>query len=239
MNTTTERKMVYTRPRKTIALHWFNAACWLVLTVSGMGIIRGDMRFMPYGYAEWMQNAFGGQFNLIVSHSVLGLIWSGVLVLFTALSWREVTWPFLKNVLSITPGRIIADAWSMAIDISHLFGLFKNVKLPPAGRYNGAQRLLGTMILASGALIMLTGTVMFFLFIFTGLMVSGAVFQWSLVAHGFFVGLVWIGLVAHIYYSVIEMPQVLQGMKNGYLDPEFVKHHNPKWYEELKEQGKV
>ena len=35
------------------------------------------------------------------------------------------------------------------------------------------------------------------------------------------------------------MPQVLQGMKSGYLDPEFVKHHNPKWYEELKEQGKV
>jgi len=141
--------------------------------------------------------------------------------------------------LSITPRRVINDAWSMAIDISHLFGLFKNVKLPPAGRYNGAQRLLGTMILASGAMIMLTGTVMFILFIFTGLMVSGAVFQWSLVAHGFFVGLVWIGLVAHIYYSVIEMPQVLQGMKNGYLDPEFVKHHNPKWYEELKEQGKV
>ncbi len=239
MNTKAEHKMVYARPGKSIAVHWFNAVCWLVLTFSGLGIIRGDLRFMPYGFAEWMQNAVGGQFNLIISHSMLGLLWSGVLVLFTALNWREVVWPFLKHVLSITPGAIIADAWSMGLELAQLFGLFKKVPLPLAGRYNGAQRLLGTMILASGALIMLTGTVMFFLFIFTGLMIDSGVFRWSLVAHGFFVGLVWIGLIAHIYFALVELPQAMEGMKSGYLDEEFIKHHRPKWYAELKEQGKV
>jgi len=236
---TTEHKMVYARPGKVIALHWFNAVCWLVLTFSGLGIIRGDLRFMPKGFAEWVQNTVGGQFNLIVGHSTLGLIWSGVMLLFIAFNWREVVWPFLKHVLSITPGAIIADGWSMALELGQLFGLFKKVPLPPAGRYNGAQRLLGTMILASGALIILTGTVMFFLFLFTSLMVDSAVFRWSLVAHGFFVGLVWIGLTAHIYYALVELPQAMEGMKSGYLDEEFIKHHRPKWYAELKEQGKV
>lgn len=235
----TEHKMIYARPGKVIALHWFNAVCWMVLTFSGLGIIRGDLRFMPVGFAEWVQNTAGGQFNLIIGHSTLGLIWAGVVVLFTAFNWREVVWPFLKHVLCITPGAIIADGWAMVVDLGGLFGLFKKVKLPPAGRYNGAQRLLGTMILASSAMIILTGTVMFFLFLFTGLMIDSALFRWSLVAHAFFVGLVWIGLTAHIYYALVEMPQVMEGMKSGYLDEEFVKHHSPGWYAELKEQGKV
>jgi len=231
--------MIYARPKKVIRLHWFNAVMWVVLTVSGLGIVRGDLGFMPGGFAVWMQNLVGGQFNLITGHSILGLIWAGVFVLFTAFNWREVVWPFLKKILSITPKSVITDLKQMVVDMAGLFGLLKNVEIPPQGRYNGAQKLLGTMILFSSAAIAATGTAMFVLFLFTPMFVEGLIFRWALVAHAFFVGLVYIGLIAHVYYSLIEEPEVLEGMKSGYLDPDYVAHHCPAWYAELKDQGKV
>ncbi len=232
-------KMVFTRPKSVIRIHWFNAVSWLLLTVSGLGIVRGDLRFMPAGFTEWMQSVVGGQFNLIVGHSLYGIIWATILAAFAIANWNNVMLPFLKRVLTLTPASILTDMKSMGITIAQLFGLLKKAELPPVGRYNGAQRLLGTMILVSGVLITLTGVAMFIMFLFTELMVKGAIFRWSLVAHAFFVGLVWIGLVAHIYYSVIETPEALEGMKSGYLDEDFVKHHSPGWYDELKQEGKV
>lgn len=233
------KRMVFSRSKKVIRLHWFNAGVWLLLTLSGLGIIGGDLSFMPQSYSEAVQRMAGGQFNLITGHSILGLIWVGVFVLFTLFNWKEVVFPFLKQVLSLTPKAIIADGTQMIVDIGGLFGFFKAVKLPPAGRYNGAQRLLGTLILLSSAGIAVTGTVMFALFLFTPFVVDGTIFQWSLVAHGFFVGLVYIGLIAHIYYSVIEEPEVLESMHSGYLEEDYIKHHSPGWYEQLKQEGKV
>ncbi len=237
--TAPEKRMIYARPAKVIRLHWFNALVWLLLTLSGLGIVRGDLAFMPQAYSDAVQKMAGGQFNLIAGHSTLGLVWMGVFILFTLFNWKEVVYPFLRKILSVTPKALMADATQMAVDIGRLFGLFKSVRLAPAGRYNGAQRLLGTMILLSGVIIALTGTLMFVLFLFTPVFVDAAVFQWSLVAHGFFVGLVYIGLVAHIYYSVVEEPEVLESMKSGYLEEEYVRHHSPGWHTELKQQGKI
>lgn len=141
--------------------------------------------------------------------------------------------------MSITPKSIFNDLFYMMVSIANLFGLMKNVKLPPAGRYNGAQRLLGTLIILSCMVIALTGSVMFVLFILTPIAIDGAVFRWSLVAHAFFVGMVYIGLIAHLYYSLVEEPEVLRSMRDGYLDADYVKHHSPGWYSELEQQGKV
>lgn len=235
----TGKRMVFSRPKKVIRLHWFNVIVWITLTLSGLGIIRGNLSFMPQAYSEAVQKLAGGQFNLLTGHSILGLIWVGVFVLFTLFNWNEVVYPFLKKILSITPRAVIADGTQMVVDIGGLFGFFKSFKLPPAGRYNGAQRLLGTMILLSCAIIAVTGMAMFALFLFTPFFIDGAIFQWSLVAHGFFVGLVYIGLIAHIYYSVIEEPEVLESMKSGYLEEDYIRHHSPGWYEELKHEGKV
>lgn len=242
MTNETEKKRpgyVYSRPLKVIRLHWFNAIAWLLLTVSGLGIVRGDLRFMPEGFAEWMQNLLGGQFILISGHSILGLIWVGVFTLFTLANLNSVVFPFLKKIISITPRDIIADLYSMMVSIANLFGLLKSIKLPPSGRYNGAQRMLGTMIIASCLVIAGSGILMFVLFLLTPMFVDGLIFQWALVGHAFFVGLVYIGLIAHMYYALIEDPEVLQAMKDGYLEEEYVKHHCPAWYDELKQQGKV
>lgn len=242
MNTnesTVKPQLVFARPKRVIRLHWFNAVCWLVLTLSGLGIIRGDLRFMPHGYAEWLQNSVGGPFNLIVGHSLLGLLWFGVFVVFTAFNWNSIVYPFLKKVLSITPWSVLSDLKQMGVAIAQLFGFLKHVELPPSGRFNGAQRLLGTLIIFSSLAIIASGVLMFGLFLFTPVFVDGAVFRWALVAHAAFVGLVYIGLVAHLYFTLVEEPEVLRSMKDGYLDPEYVKHHCPAWYDELRRDGKL
>ncbi|TGO02337.1 formate dehydrogenase, partial [Candidatus Thiomargarita nelsonii] len=67
----------------------------------------------------------------------------------------------------------------------------------------------------------------------------GEIFRWALVAHAASVFLVIIGLVAHIYFAIVEEPECLEAMKSGDISVDFVKHHNTLWYDELKQEGKV
>lgn len=130
----------------------------------------------------------------------------------------------------------------MTITLAHLFGLLKDKKVPPQGRYNGAQRLLGTMIIACSLGIAATGLYLFLspiLLDFGSSAVFGALFRWALVIHVAAVLLVLLGLVAHIYFAVVEERESLETMKSGYAEVAFIQHHNPLWYEELKAEGKV
>jgi len=229
---------ILVRPKSVIFLHWFNAICWFLLTPSGLGIIRGDeLRLIPAGWSEFLQNLVGGNANLVLIHSVLGIVWTAVIVLFTLIYLNSVVLPFLKKVLSITPKNIWDDVIYMAKAIVGLFAPKQpEQELPPSDRYNGAQRLLGTMIIACSIAIAVTGLAMFF---GPNFGIPPEIFRWSLVLHALCVGVVWIGLVAHIYFGVIEEPEVMEGMKSGYLETDFIKHHKTKWYEELKRQGQI
>ncbi len=231
------------REKKTIRLHWFNAFCWLLLLASGFGIISGDfVRIAPAIWPEFMQGLFGGNENLILAHIIVGLIWAGIFVLFSLFNFKGVVFPFLKQVLVITPMAVIRDTWSMTVTLAHLFGIMKNIKVPPQGRYNGAQRLLGTMIIFCSLLLVASGIYLFFgpqFLNFSDDALYGMIFRWALVAHAGSVFLVIIGLVAHIYFALIEERECLEAMKSGHISVDFVKHHNELWYEELKKEGKV
>jgi formate dehydrogenase subunit gamma len=243
MSNTGTTQMLHVREKKTIRLHWFNAICWLALILSGLGIISGDfVRIAPAFWPEFMQGLFGGNENLVLVHAILGIIWVVVFALFILANFTSVVFPFLKNVLVLTPMAAIRDTQSMVINLLQLFGLMKNTPIPPQGRYNGAQRLLGTMIIFCSLLIAATGLYLFFgpmVFSFSENALYGSIFRWALVAHSASVFLVLIGLVAHIYFALIEEPECLEAMKSGDISVDFIKHHNALWYEELKQEGKV
>jgi len=236
-------KMIKVRDMKTIRLHWFNAFCWLVLILSGFGIVSGDfIRLVPAAWPEFMQGMFGGNENLVLTHGIIGITWAVVFALFILFNGKSVVFPFLKQVLVLTPMAAIKDTWSMVVTLMKLFGLMKNTPIPPQGRYNGAQRLLGTMIIFCSLAIAGTGLYLFFgpmMFSFSESSTYGTIFRWALTIHAASVLLVIIGLVAHIYFAVVEEPESLEAMKSGNVSLEFVKHHNELWYEELKKEGKV
>ncbi len=229
---------IFVRTKNIIFLHWFNAVCWFLLTPSGLGIIRGEsIRIIPAAWSEFMQNMVGGNANLVFMHSSLGIIWSAGILLFTVRNWKQIVVPFLKKIITITPKSIMDDIWFTAVVMTRLIVPSKvEGELPPSGRYNGAQRLLSTMIIICSITIAVTGLGMFF---GPGMAISSEIFRWSLVLHASCVGMVWIGLLAHIYFGMIEEPKSLEGMKSGYLEVEFIKHHNPMWYEDLKQHGEI
>ncbi len=243
MSDTNTPQMIQVREKKTIRLHWFNATCWLLLILSGFGIISGDfVRLAPAFWPEFMQGLFNGNDNLVLAHAIVGITWVLVFTLFIIFNFKGVVFPFLKNVLVLTPNAIFKDLWSMIVTLAHLFGLIKNTQVPPQGRYNGAQRLLGTMIIFCSLLIAASGLYLFFgpmMFSFSENALYGAIFRWVLVAHAASVFFVLIGLVAHIYFAVVEEPESLEAMKSGNINVDFIKHHNALWYEELKQEGKV
>ncbi|HAI70430.1 MAG TPA: formate dehydrogenase [Gammaproteobacteria bacterium] len=236
-------QMICVREKKTIRLHWFNALCWLLLLASGFGIISGDfVRLAPTFWPELMQGLFGGNDNLVLAHIIVGISWVAVFVFFILFNFKGVVFPFLKNVLVLTPMAAFKDTWSMVVTLAHLFGLMKNTPVPPQGRYNGAQRLLGTMIIFCSLFIIVSGLYLFFgpqLLSFSENSFYGIIFRWALVGHAASVFLVIIGLIAHIYFALIEERESLEAMKSGNVSVEFIKHHNALWYEELKQEGKV
>lgn len=236
-------QMVQVREKKTIRLHWFNALCWLLLLGSGFGIISGDfVRVMPAFWPEFMQGLVGGNETLVLIHAIVGITWMLVFILFINFNFNSVVFPFLKQVFVLTPMAAIKDSWSMVVTLAHLFGLMKNIPVPPQGRYNGAQRLLGTMIIFCSLLIAASGLYLFFgpMFLsFSENALYGEIFRWALVAHSGSVFLVLVGLVAHIYFAVVEERECLEAMKSGKINVDFIKHHNALWYEELKQEGRV
>lgn len=243
---TTDRKSSRTikvRDRKVIRAHWFNALCWFLLVGTGLGIISGaDVRLAPAFWPEFLQGLFGGSKYLVFTHAVIGLAWAGVFVLFIALNLKSVVLPFLRQVLVLTPAAVMGDAKFLVVVMARLFGPLKHAVLPPQGRYNGAQRLLGTLIVAASIVIAVSGLYLFFapkLLDFAAAPLFGALFRWALVIHAAAVFLVLFGLVAHIYFGLVEERESLETMKSGYASVEFIKHHNPLWYQELKREGHV
>lgn len=236
-------RMIKVREKKVILVHWFNALCWLLLAGSGLGIISGDdLRLAPAFWPQFLQGLFGGNGNLVLTHGVVGLVWTGVFALFIALNLKRVVIPFLRHVLVLTPAAALRDARFMVVTIAHLFGLMKGVPVPPQGRYNGAQRLLGTMIVTASVAIAFSGLYLFFapgFPDFAAHALYGALFRWALAIHAAAVFLVLIGLVAHIYFALVEERESLETMKSGYADVAFIKHHNPLWFQELEQEGRL
>lgn len=240
---TDNKGSIRVRDRKVIFIHWFNAACWALLLASGFGIISGDdVRLAPAIWPTLVQNVLGGNTRVVTLHGVLGMAWAAVLLLFALVNLRGVTLPFLRTVLVLTPAAALGDLRFTAVTLLRLFGLAKNVPLPPQGRYNGAQRLLGTMIVSGSVLIAVSGAWLFLapkLLPFAANPLYGTLFRWALVAHAGAVFLVLIGLFAHIYFALVEEPESLESMKSGRLPVDFIRHHNPLWHEELRRSGKL
>lgn len=238
-----EPRMILVRNLWIIRLHWFNALGWALLVASGFAIISGDsLRLAPAFWPTFVQNLFGGNAAVISAHAVVGLVWLLGIALFVAWRWRSVVAPFLRGVLSITPRAIIADLPFTVITLARLFGFMKRARVAPQGRYNGAQRLLGTMIIVASLLIAVTGLYLYFspkLFSFAAAPVFGALFRTALLVHAAAVFLVLFGLVAHIYFAVVEEREALEAMKTGYISVDFIHHHSPLWHEQLKREGKV
>jgi formate dehydrogenase subunit gamma len=219
-----------------IWMHWLNAACWLLLLGSGFGLLANPA-MQPVG--PWwarLWTGFLGASGLLGLHVALGLAWIALCVFFVALRLRQVAVPFLREITAL---HAASDAtWCLrkgaglvlAPKVLRRLGL--DPTLPPQGFYNAGQKLAAVAAVACSLGLILTGGI---LFLSAGRANTEILLQWCLLAHFCCAGIMAIVLPVHIYMAALapgERP-ALRSMFTGYVPLDFVRHHNPLWFQKL------
>ncbi|WP_320176115.1 cytochrome b/b6 domain-containing protein [Maridesulfovibrio sp.] len=223
--------------RSDIFIHWFNAACWFLLLVTGLGLF-GNPEIDPLGsgYPAFMRSLVGGGGNLLTIHVTLGLIWAGGLILYMLINFRGAIF-FLKEIFMVDPVRDIT--WMIRKMILMTAGpklLGKNSELPDQGYYNMGQKAFAQASVVGGIVIVVTGIIMFLSDRTLGAE-HMALVSWSITLHYLAVGLVFAGLLVHIYMAAIspEEKPGFRSMFTGHVPEDYAKHHHKLWYERVKD----
>jgi formate dehydrogenase subunit gamma len=106
-------------------------------------------------------------------------------------------------------------------------------KVPDQGFYNVGQKLFAVPSVMGGIIIGLTGIIMMLSTIYLN---NTALVRWSILMHFVTVGIVFAGLLIHIYMASIasgERPAFLS-MFTGKVPEQYARHHHRLWYEEVR-----
>ncbi len=109
-------------------------------------------------------------------------------------------------------------------------------ELPAQGFYNVGQKLFAIPATLGGFVIVITGIIMISSR-FTD--ISMLLVQWSIMLHFLTVGLVFAGLLIHIYMAAIvtEERPAFKSMFSGFVPVSFARHHNALWYAETQSKN--
>ena len=76
-------KMIKRHTGLSIFIHWFNATCWFVLLLTGVGLIsNSDLNPIGAWWPELTRNLLGGASTLLQIHIVFGSAWVVVFTIF-------------------------------------------------------------------------------------------------------------------------------------------------------------
>jgi len=220
-----------------IRIHWFNAACWLLLLVTGLGLIKNE-KLNPLG--AWLPDALRGLFGggsaggavLLTIHEIIGVAWLLGFAAYLAVNGGGARF-FLAEIFSVRPGDLSWLARKMA---RMTVGVGK--ELPPQGYYNMGQKAFAQASVAGGAAIAVSGII---------LLLSDKLFPaslawlvgWAVTLHYLAVGLVFAGLLVHIYMAAIspEEKPGFRSMFTGSVPADYARHHHYLWVKGLEEEG--
>ena len=219
-------------------MHWFNAVCWFFLLATGVGLIRNsDLDPIGGWWPEMMRGIFGGGENLLSAHVVCGSLWIVVFLLFTLVRLRKEVGFFIREIFTFSPANdilwIIKKGIQMTMGYRMLERLGFEPKIPEQGFYNIGQKLFAIPAMLGGIVIAATGIVMYSS---KSMTMDPAIVQWSILIHFVMAGIVFAGLLIHIYMASIaagELPALLS-MFTGTVPEEYAEHHHKKWYDEIK-----
>lgn len=192
--------------------HWCAAISYVYLLLTGLAF------WSPWLF--WMAIALGGGQVSRMLHPWAGLIFFGSIT-------------FMYGYWSKQMHSTEADkAWWNSI--GHYIRN-EDDKMPPAGRYNAGQKLLFWGFVTCGALLLLSGLVLWFpeyipwnlRFIrYTAVLVHASS---ALLTIGLF--------LIHIYMSVFAERGAFGSVIRGDVSLAFAKRYHPRWYEEITRQA--
>ena len=193
-------------------VHWMTAACFIILALSGLNITFGKQLLLPLigpqaftAVSEWAKYAH----NYLSFPFTLGVI----LIFLMWIAWNipnraDVEW--LKEGGGLVAGR-------------H----------PPAGRFNGGQKLIYWIVVLGGGAVAVTGYLL--MFPFYGTTIAGM--QLAQIVHGVVAMLFIAAMLAHIYIGSIGMEGAFEAMWDGSVDANWAKEHHSRWAEQEAAKG--
>ena len=194
------------------ALHWFTAALFVILAITGLSMLFGRVVLIPVlgakGFAAWAELAMW-------LHNNLGPVF-GAAVVVMILVWIRHNVPTAADVKwFLTGGGIIGKAH------------------PDAGFTNGGEKVWFWFIATVGLAVVASGLVMDF----PNWGFTRDQMQLANMVHGV-ASLAWIALwLGHAYIGTLGSEGSLEGMTTGYVDEEWAKQHHNLWYDEVKGRG--
>ncbi len=187
--------------------HWLTACTFVVLAISGINITFGKRVLLPLvgpdAFAAFSQLGKYAH-NYLSFPFVLGL----VLML---LIWIKDNLPNGNDV-----------AWFKA------GGGLMGKDHPPAGRFNGGQKLIFWIVILGGAGATVSGYLLLFPFFGTDI----AEMQLANIVHGVIGVLLIAAMLGHIYIGTLGMEGAFDAMGSGDVDLNWAKEHHALWVAE-------
>lgn len=196
--------------------HWANAIAFCVLAISGLVMAFGQFFLMPligktlFGYLTYI---------LKTAHNFAGPLF--------AVSLLVVMFTFIR------------DNMPAKGDLNWLLkggGLFSKEHIK-AARFNAGEKVMfwgGVFVL--GLTVVASGLVMDKLI--PGLIYERNTMQIAHMVHAVATILMMVMFIGHIYLGTIGTEGTYQGMKTGYVDENWAKHHHELWLDDVK-SGKI
>lgn len=188
--------------------HWLTAVSFIVLGLSGLNLTFGKGLLLPIvGPEAFAILTQAGKFahNYVSFPFVLGL----VLML---LLWLKDNIPLPRDITWLAQG-----------------GGLVGRNHPPAGRFNGGQKLIFWAVILGGAALAYTGYQLMFPLRYTDL----AGMQQASIIHGLLGAILVAIIVAHIYIGSLGMEGAFDAMGTGKVDANWAKEHHSVWVEQV------
>jgi formate dehydrogenase gamma subunit len=200
-------------------LHWFNAASWAFLLLTGTALLSTPA-FALFGtwFPDLAARFFGGKANLLTLHVWWGVLWSVVIVPFFFIfkrGWREV-WEEV---------RLTRDDLKWFLVKPFALMSKTEVPLPPQDKYNAGQKVFAITALLGTSTIIATGLVMAFHWGGAGTVAV------AILLHKLAIALAILGLSVHFTMAAILRSEraALNSMITGKIDRKHAEHHSTKW----------
>ncbi len=187
--------------------HWMVAITFILLALSGLAF------FHPMFYP--LVNLFGGGTWTRILHPFIGLVMT--------LSFASMYFRFRKlNIVTPADREWLRHVRELAT------GNERN--MPKTGKYNGGQKVLFWLLMASMAVLVVSGFVIWRAY-FSALFPIGLI-RLSSVAHAAAAALMIILIMGHIYLAIWTRGSI-RAMTRGTVSRAWAKQHHALWYHEM------
>ena len=201
----------YSRPVRI--LHWVNAIAWIVLFVTGW-----------FFFVDQFGPAASGGISGVL-HRIAAVVMVGWAVLYFLGSPKAA----IKGMLEALKWGKDDIGWLKAAVHYYFFG--QDEAMPPQEHMNTGQKLWWLMTLAAGALMIITGGIMWF----GADAISGEGFVWCALLHDIGFIILFSFAMLHIFLSLHpKMSGIFWSMWSGMVSSRYAESHHKKWYDKIK-----